>query len=101
MAHSLDIYGRADAASVLDPLGRSLFADEKRQDKQSSKASQSDPGGELIKLLGSSHIVVLQLSPLVDGAAGAALALSTATGLELALSVHSGPAVQRKADFRR
>jgi hypothetical protein len=34
MAHSLDIYGRADTASALDPLGRSLFADEKRQDKQ-------------------------------------------------------------------
>jgi hypothetical protein len=31
MAHRPGIYGRADAADVLDPLGRSLFADEKRQ----------------------------------------------------------------------
>jgi hypothetical protein len=30
---SLDIYGGADEAGALDPLGRSLFADEKRQDK--------------------------------------------------------------------
>jgi hypothetical protein len=38
MAHSLDMYGRADAASALDPVGRSLFADEKRQDKQYGKS---------------------------------------------------------------
>jgi hypothetical protein len=35
VAVSLDIYGRAGASpSALDPLGRSLFAAEKRQDKQ-------------------------------------------------------------------
>jgi hypothetical protein len=34
MFHRLGIYGRADASGVLDPLGRSLFADEKRQDTQ-------------------------------------------------------------------
>jgi hypothetical protein len=34
MAHSCDIYGRAEAPSALDSLGRFLFADEKRQDKQ-------------------------------------------------------------------
>jgi hypothetical protein len=32
------IYGRAGASSALDPLGRSLFADEKRQDKQEGRA---------------------------------------------------------------
>jgi hypothetical protein len=34
MATSLGIYGRADASGVLGPLNRSLFAAEKRQDKQ-------------------------------------------------------------------
>jgi hypothetical protein len=34
MVTSLDSYRRADAPSALDPLGRSLFADKKRQDKQ-------------------------------------------------------------------
>ena len=38
MATSLDIYRRADTPSVLDPFGRSLFADEKRQDKQQSRS---------------------------------------------------------------
>ena len=33
LAHSLNMYRRADAPSALDPLGRSLFADKKRQDK--------------------------------------------------------------------
>jgi hypothetical protein len=34
MESSLDIYRRADAPSALDPLGRSLFAEKKRQDKE-------------------------------------------------------------------
>jgi hypothetical protein len=33
LAHSLNMYRRADAPSALDPLGRSLFADKKRQEK--------------------------------------------------------------------
>jgi hypothetical protein len=39
MAASLGIYGRADASSALDPLGRSLLAAEKRQDKQQGKST--------------------------------------------------------------
>jgi hypothetical protein len=34
MAISLDIYGRADTPSALDPVANDLFAVEKRQDKQ-------------------------------------------------------------------
>jgi hypothetical protein len=34
MAHILNMYRRADTPSALGPLGRSLVADEKRQDRQ-------------------------------------------------------------------
>jgi hypothetical protein len=34
MTHTLDIYGRADASSVLGPVARSLVAAEKGQDRQ-------------------------------------------------------------------
>jgi hypothetical protein len=38
MAVSLDIYGGVGASSALGPLGRSLLAAEKRQDKQQGKS---------------------------------------------------------------
>jgi hypothetical protein len=42
MAHGLNMYRRADTPGVLDPLGRSLFADKKtKRDKINSEASQS------------------------------------------------------------
>ena len=51
----------------LRPLGRSLFADKKRQDKQTVRqVNRSYAGRKLIKLLGSNHIAIRQCCVNID-----------------------------------
>jgi hypothetical protein len=59
MASSLDIYRRADEPSALATPSVDRCSLTKR-DKINSEASQSYAGRNLIKLLGSNYIVILQ-----------------------------------------